>query len=320
MKKLIVVIAVVLAISAVAQAGYTSGGCSNRVYVTYSNAKFTFGHGWSSGSSRTVSGSCSCSNCNYSGIYGWASGPVEYYIGRGGGTNCGTYSACGGSSTLYTNSCNGPNLTGSGSFKQYNCSSGCGNMGDHQNGWSKLGKGASMSGGYQVVGVENWSGGSGSANCQASGGNWYTLWWGQGSASASCGSSGSTSTTTTSGSSTSTTTTSGSSTSTTTSGGGSGTWVVRARSTDGKGQLSCKGTTWTLGTGMSNKTISTSDQSGTVCFNNDASGRDVQVDYVVVQGSTKQAESQSYNSGVWQNGKCGGSYSEWLHCNGCIGF
>jgi endo-1,4-beta-xylanase len=71
---------------------------------------------------------------------------------------------------------------------------------------------------------------------------------------------------------------------------------------------------------MSNHTISTSATSGSVCYTNDASGRDVQVDYVVIQGSTKQAESQSYNTGVYQNSKCGGSYSEWLNCNGCIGF
>jgi hypothetical protein len=244
MKKLIVVLAIAAMCGSVAQAAYYSGSCSNRVYVTYSNAKFTFGHGWSSGSSRTVSGSCSCSNCNYSGIYGWASGPVEYYIGRGGGTNCGTYSACGGSCTLYTNSCNGPNTTGSGAFKQYNCSSGCGNMGDHQNGWSKLGKGASMGGGYQVVGVENWSGGSGSANCQASGGNWYTLWTGQGSASASCGSSSSsTSTTTTSSSSSTSTTTSGSSTSTTTTSGSS------TSTTSGGGTVDCSSLpTWSSST------------------------------------------------------------------------
>ncbi|MGA2094650.1 MAG: 1,4-beta-xylanase, partial [Sedimentisphaerales bacterium] len=89
----------------------------------------------------------------------------------------------------------------------------------------------------------------------------------------------------------STTTTSGGST--TTSGGGSGTWVVRARGTAGSESVNCQGSTWTLGTGMSNHTINTSATSGTVCYTNDASGRDVQIDYVVIQGSTKQAESNA---------------------------
>ncbi len=72
---------------------------------------------------------------------------------------------------------------------------------------------------------------------------------------------------------------------------------------------------------MSNYTATTSASGGiTVEFTNDASGRDVQVDYIQVGGSTWQAENQSTNTGVWQNGSCGGSNSEWLHCNGYIGF
>jgi hypothetical protein len=72
---------------------------------------------------------------------------------------------------------------------------------------------------------------------------------------------------------------------------------------------------------MSNKTASSNLSGGIdVQYYNDSSGRDVQIDYLVVNGSTRQAESQSSNTGVWQNSKCGGSYSEWLHCNGYIGF
>jgi GH35 family endo-1,4-beta-xylanase len=45
------------------------------------------------------------------------------------------------------------------------------------------------------------------------------------------------------------------------------------------------------------------------------------VDYIVVNGETRQAEAQSSNSGVWANGSCGGGgFSEWMHCNGAIGF
>jgi arabinoxylan arabinofuranohydrolase len=59
----------------------------------------------------------------------------------------------------------------------------------------------------------------------------------------------------------------------------------------------------------------------TVAFTNDGGSRDVQVDYIVVNGTTRQAEAQSYNTGVWANGSCGGAgFSEWLHCNGVIGF
>jgi hypothetical protein len=72
---------------------------------------------------------------------------------------------------------------------------------------------------------------------------------------------------------------------------------------------------------MNNYSATTSNSGGIyVEFINDASGRDVQIDYVQVPGSTMQAESQSYNTGVWQNGSCGGSNSEWLHCGGGIGF
>jgi endo-1,4-beta-xylanase len=48
----------------------------------------------------------------------------------------------------------------------------------------------------------------------------------------------------------------------------------------------------------------------------------VQVDYIIAGGQTKQAEDQTYNTGVYQNGSCGGGsgHSEWLNCNGAIGF
>jgi endo-1,4-beta-xylanase len=45
-------------------------------------------------------------------------------------------------------------------------------------------------------------------------------------------------------------------------------------------------------------------------------------DIVIAVGTTRQAENQTYNTGVYQNGACGGGSgrSEWLHCNGAIGF
>lgn len=108
---------------------------------------------------------------------------------------------------------------------------------------------------------------------------------------------------------------------------GNNTIVVRARGTNGSEEIYLKVNnntiaTFALTTSMTNYTASTDLTGGiTIEFYNDASGRDVQVDYIQVNGSTRQAENQSYNSAVYQNGGCGnGSYSEWMHCNGIIGF
>lgn len=103
--------------------------------------------------------------------------------------------------------------------------------------------------------------------------------------------------------------------------------VVRARGTSGSESISLRVdnanvATWTLTTNYQNYTASTSLSGGiTVAFTNDANGRDVQVDYITVNGDTRQAEAQTYNTGLWANGRCGGgSNSEWMHCNGAIGF
>jgi endo-1,4-beta-xylanase len=104
--------------------------------------------------------------------------------------------------------------------------------------------------------------------------------------------------------------------------------VVRARGTSGQERVTLRvgGTavqTWTLSQTMTNYTFTTSLSGGSLVeFINDAAGRDVQVDYLSVNGSVRQAEDQTYNTGVYQNGTCGGGNgrSEWLHCNGAIGF
>jgi GH35 family endo-1,4-beta-xylanase len=103
--------------------------------------------------------------------------------------------------------------------------------------------------------------------------------------------------------------------------------VVRARGTAGTESVSLRidntnVATWTMTTSYQNYSASTNlTGSITVAFTNDATGRDVQVDYIVVNGTTRQAESQTMNTGVWANNSCGGgSLSEWLHCNGVIGF
>ena len=108
--------------------------------------------------------------------------------------------------------------------------------------------------------------------------------------------------------------------------GGSYSITVRARGTSGSEQirLTVGGSTvqtWTLTTSMSNYTASTANAGAiNVEFINDGTNRDVQVDYIQVAGTTRQAEQQATNTGVWQNSKCGGSNSEWLHCNGYIAF
>jgi GH35 family endo-1,4-beta-xylanase len=103
--------------------------------------------------------------------------------------------------------------------------------------------------------------------------------------------------------------------------------VVRARGTSGAESVSLRidntnVATWTLTTSLQDYSASTNlNGSITLAFTNDASGRDVQVDYITVNGSTRQAEAQSYNTAFYTNGSCGGGgFSEWMHCNGVIGF
>ncbi|MEJ2567669.1 MAG: glycoside hydrolase family 11 protein [candidate division WOR-3 bacterium] len=307
--------------------GYSSGSCgsywytnwtnggsanfscngSNGFSVSFSNANFVTGIGWSSGSSRSISWSGSCSGCSWGpGVYGWSRNPlIEYYIGKSGGSSAGSYTCNGRSYTLQVDRRYGqPSIDGTSDFDQYNCSgsrSSPVDMGCHFSAWSNMGRGGSSQD-YQVVMVEGWSNNSGNASVTLGGGG------------------GGSTTTTTSGGGGSTTTTSGG------GGGGSVPIVVRARGTSGNESIDVRVggntiTTWTLGTGMANWETSTQYSGGlTVCFTNDGDNRDVQIDYVVVNGQTRQSENQSYNTGVWQDGSCGGSNSEWLHCNGCIGY
>jgi GH35 family endo-1,4-beta-xylanase len=107
----------------------------------------------------------------------------------------------------------------------------------------------------------------------------------------------------------------------------SATIVVRARGTAGSESITLRVnnanvTSWTLTTSYRDYSVATNLTGGiTVAFTNDATGRDVQVDYITVNGQTRQAEAQTYNTGLYANGRCGGgSNSEWMHCNGAIGF
>ena len=79
--------------------------------------------------------------------------------------------------------------------------------------------------------------------------------------------------------------------------------------------------TWRMRTWYRTLTANT-NASGTirVQFLNDAPGRDVQVDWLEIDGQRRQAENQAINTGAWDGTCGGGQYSEWLHCNGYIEF
>jgi GH35 family endo-1,4-beta-xylanase len=109
-------------------------------------------------------------------------------------------------------------------------------------------------------------------------------------------------------------------------GGGGGTnYVVRARGTQGGEQIELRvndqvKTTWTLNTSMTEYVYAANAGTVRVQFINDSGARDVVVDYLKVNGNTLQAEDQAVNTGVWAGSCGGGSYSEWLNCNGYIEF
>jgi aryl-phospho-beta-D-glucosidase BglC (GH1 family) len=102
--------------------------------------------------------------------------------------------------------------------------------------------------------------------------------------------------------------------------------VVRALGSSGKETIQLKvGNTlvnsWTLKRSMVDYSATT-NLSGEIKveYTNDGSRKDARIDYIVVNGTTYQAEDQAVNTGVYQNNQCGGSYSEWLNCNGYIIF
>jgi len=299
-----------------------TGNCSAGSFsVSFSGASFVTGLGWSTGSSRSISWSGSCSNCNWGpGVYGWMTNPlVEYYIPRSGGSGKGSYS-CGGSTwNVGTEQrVNQPSIEGTATFTQYFASGGGQpiDMSCHYSGWRNVGLSVGSQN-YQVVAVENWSGGSGSASVSVPNSSWYTHWVGSGSATFTCGGGGG-STTTTSGGSTTTTSGGGSTTTsggytTTTSGGGGGDIVIRARGKSGDEHMVLKvgGSTvadWTVSTSTQDYSASTSN-SGTVevCFDNDDyNGRDLYIESVTVGGDNRGGGQWIYSNGCNSYGSYSG--------------
>ncbi|MFC3116061.1 glycoside hydrolase family 11 protein [Cellvibrio fontiphilus] len=274
------------------------------------------GKGWNPGSSSRVISYSGSYNVNdsqnsYLALYGWTRSPlIEYYViesygsynpsSCAGGTDYGSFQSDG--ATYNVRRClrtQQPSIDGTQTFYQYfsvrTPKKGFGNISgtitfaNHANFWASKGLNLGAHN-YQVLATEGY---------QSNGSSDITV---------SEGSSG------------------GGSSSSAPS--GNKTIVVRARGTAGGEQIRLKVNnttvqTWTLSTTMSNYTVSTSLSGGSLVeYFNDSGNRDVQVDYISVNGSVRQSEAQSYNTGVYQNGACGGGNggSEWMHCNGAIGY
>ncbi|MCW3788670.1 glycoside hydrolase family 11 protein [Plebeiibacterium sediminum] len=295
---------------------YNNGSGGNYSVSWNYTGNFTCGKGWTTGSKTRVIGyNVGTYSQNGGGgsiaYYGWTRNPlIEYYVNEmwgghrpDGGTHIGTVYSDGATYDIYTNMrYQKPSIDGTQTFRQvYSTRRSESSVGashkitfaNHANAWARsgYGLGSDMSPSAIML-TESYGTSTGNAN--------LTIW----NAGSSTGDTGGGS-----------------------SGGSALPIRIRARGVSGSERISlyvggnnCG--TWTLSTSMSDYrvTLYTSRGDIRVAYENDASGRDVQIDYVSVDGDWRQAEDQSYNTGVWQNGSCGGSYSEWLHCSGSIGF
>lgn len=80
---------------------------------------------------------------------------------------------------------------------------------------------------------------------------------------------------------------------------------------------------WTMDTTMQEYTtyVPSGASSIRVRYPNDEGDRDAQVDYIVYEDTTYEAEDQAVNTGSYANGSCGGGqYTEQMFCSGYIEF
>ena len=287
------------------------------------------GKGWNPGSStKTVSytgyyGGASNQN-TYLALYGWTRSPlVEYYViesygsynpaSCSGGTDYGSFQSDG--ATYNVRRCqrvNQPSIdSNTSTFYQYfsvrNPKKGFGNISgtvtfaNHANFWASKGLNLGQHN-YMILATEGY---------QSSGNSDLTVSDGPGSSSSSpaSSSSGNTSSASSNGN------------------GGTGGITVRARGVAGSEHIYLKVgganvASWTLTTSYQDF-VYTGTATGDVQiqYDNDTTGLDVQVDYIQVNGETRQAEDMTYNTAAYINGSCGGGgNSELMHCNGVIGF
>ncbi|MFC3114761.1 glycoside hydrolase family 11 protein [Cellvibrio fontiphilus] len=307
-----------------ASMGLQAGGRYTSQWTNGTN-NWVGGKGWNPGGPKVVnySGSYNVDNSqnSYLALYGWTRSPlIEYYViesygsynpaSCSGGTDYGSFQSDG--ATYNVRRCQRvqqPSIEGTQTFYQYfsvrspkkgfGQISGTITTANHFNFWAS--KGLNLGNhDYMVLATEGY---------QSRGSSDITV---------SEGTAGNTSS-----AASSTPPATGSSSSVANSGG----VLVRARGVAGGEHINLRigGTTvasWNLTTSFQDLVYSgTAAGDIQVQFDNDGGSRDVVVDYIRVNGETRQAEDMSYNTGFYTNGSCGGGgNSELMHCNGAIGF
>src|SRR5690606_31721582 len=292
--------------------GLMSGGRYTSQWGNSTN-NWVGGKGWNPGGPRVVnySGSYNVDNSqnSYLALYGWTRGPlIEYYVIESygsynpstcsGGIDYGSFQSDG--ATYNVRRCERvkqPSIEGDRTtFYQYlsvrspkkafGNISGTITFANHANFWAS--KGLNLGNhDYMVMATEGYQS-SGNSDISVSEGN--NNGGGNNSSSGNGGNSSS-------------------------AGGGNGSGgdiVVRARGTTGSEQISLNvgGTSvdsWTLTTSYQNYVYS-GGASGdiNVEYTNDSGDRDVEIDYIQVNGETRQAEDMDYNTAFYANGSCGG--------------